>query len=201
MALLPGRSEVAEGVVLDDNLRVLRSLPDGCVDLVYVDPPFGTGQVRRLRSIRTGAGDRTRTGFGGRRYPFEVVSSYRYVDDMAFEEYLGFLYDRLAEIHRVLRATGSLYLHLDFHAVHHARLVLDDIFGPERFLNEIIWAYDYGGRRVTAGPASTTTSCGTPNPPRGPSTEPTSTVSPIWRLAWWGRRKRLPASSLLTRGG
>jgi site-specific DNA-methyltransferase (adenine-specific) len=146
VASAPGTGAVPEGVVQADNLNVLRSLPGACVDLVYIDPPFGTGQVRRLHSIRTGSGDRARTGFAGRRYPYEVVSSYRYLDDMALEEYLGFLYDRLVEIHRVLRAAGSLYLHLDFHAVHYARLLLDEIFGPDQFLNEIIWAYDYGGR-------------------------------------------------------
>jgi site-specific DNA-methyltransferase (adenine-specific) len=137
---------VPEGVSLGDNLSVLRALPDACVDLVYIDPPFGTGQLRRLDSVRTGAGDKARTGFGGRRYPFEVISSYGYRDNMALEEYLGFLYERLAEVHRVLRPTGSLYLHLDFHACHYGRLLLDELFGPERFLNEVIWAYDYGGR-------------------------------------------------------
>jgi len=121
-------------------------MPAGCVDLVYIDPPFGTGQARRLESIRTGTGERARTGFAGRRYRFDVVSSYNYSDGMALEEYLGFLYERLAEIHRVLSETGSLYVHLDFHSVHYVRLVLDEIFGAERFLNEVIWAYDYGGR-------------------------------------------------------
>jgi site-specific DNA-methyltransferase (adenine-specific) len=135
-----------EGAVLADNLSVLQSMPDGCVDLVYIDPPFGTGQVRRLQAIRTGAGTRARTGFGGRRYAFEVVSSYRYADEMALEEYLGFLYARLVEVHRVLRASGSLYVHLDFHAVHYVRLLLDEVFGAEHFLNEVIWAYDFGGR-------------------------------------------------------
>ena len=125
---------------------VLAGLPDGCIDLVYIDPPFGTGQVRRLGSIRTGAGTRERVGFGGRRYPFEVVSDYRYRDDMSFAEYLEFLRQCLSEVHRVLRPTGSLYLHLDFHAAHYARVLLDELFGPERFLNEVIWAYDYGGR-------------------------------------------------------
>lgn len=139
-------SAPAEGVVLDDNLALMRRLPSESVDLVYVDPPFGTGQVRRLQSIRTGSGDKTRNGFGGRTYNFEVVSAHTYRDDMALEEYLGFLQERLLEMHRILKADGSLYLHLDFHAVHHARLMLDEIFGPERFLNEIIWAYDYGGR-------------------------------------------------------
>jgi site-specific DNA-methyltransferase (adenine-specific) len=136
----------SETVLEGECLEVMRGLPSGSIDLVYIDPPFGTGQVRRLDSIRTGAGEKTRTGFGGRRYAFDVVSAHRYRDDMPLEEYLGFLHARLAEIHRLLRDTGSLYLHLDHHAVHHARLLLDEIFGPERFLNEIIWAYDFGGR-------------------------------------------------------
>lgn len=133
-------------VVLDDNLKVLRSLPSDAIDLVYIDPPFGTGRVRRLASIRTGTGSKTRTGFGNRTYTYDVVSARQYRDDMALDEYLAFLEERLVEIHRVLRSTGSLYLHLDFHTVHYARLLLDEVFGPERFLNEIVWAYDYGGR-------------------------------------------------------
>ena len=103
-AAKPG--SVPEGVILADNLGVLRAMPDGCIDLVYVDPPFGTGQVRRLDTMRTGAGSRTRLGFGDRRYAFEVVSSYGYRDDMSLEEYLGFLRERLVEVHRVLRQTG-----------------------------------------------------------------------------------------------
>lgn len=133
-------------VVLGDNLEVLRRLEAESVDLIYIDPPFGTGQIRKLESIRTGVGGRTRGGFGGRTYNFEVVSAHNYRDDMPLEEYLGFLYERLVEMHRVLNEHGSLYLHLDFHTVHFARLMLDEIFGPEKFLNEVIWAYDYGGR-------------------------------------------------------
>jgi len=132
--------------VLGDNLSVLRSMPGSCVDLVYIDPPFGTGHPQRLESIRTGVGERERTGFAGRRYRFDVVSSYKYSDEMTLDEYLAFLFERLAEIHRVLRETGSLYVHLDHHAVHYVRLMLDEIFGAERFLNEVIWAYDFGGR-------------------------------------------------------
>jgi site-specific DNA-methyltransferase (adenine-specific) len=135
-----------EGIVQDENMSVMARLPAECIDLIYIDPPFGTGQVRRLQSIRTGAGEKTRGGFGGRTYNFEVVSSHNYRDDMPLEEYLGFLYERLAEMHRLLRSDGSLYLHLDFRTVHFARLMLDEIFGSDRFLNEIIWAYDYGGR-------------------------------------------------------
>lgn len=130
----------------DDNLAVLKDLPCSTIDLVYADPPFGTGQTRRLNSIKTGIGGKTRGGFGGRLYSYDVVSSLHYEDDMPLEEYLQFLHQRLVEIHRVLKPTGSLYLHLDWHAVHYARLLLDEIFGPERFLNEIVWAYDYGGR-------------------------------------------------------
>ena len=135
-----------EGVLEEDNLTVMTRLPSECIDLIYIDPPFGTGQVRRLESIRTGSGEKTRNGFGGRTYNFEIVSGHNYSDDMPLEEYLGFLYERLLEMHRLLRRDGSLYLHLDFHAVHFARLMLDEIFGSDRFLNEIVWAYDYGGR-------------------------------------------------------
>jgi site-specific DNA-methyltransferase (adenine-specific) len=142
----PAGGGVREGVVLGDNLEVLRALPDGCVDLIYIDPPFGTGQTRRLDSIRTGSGTRTRVGFGGRTYRWETVSAHLYQDGMALDEYLAFLAVRLSEMHRVLAARGSLYVHLDHHAVHQVRLLLDEIFGPDRFLNEIIWAYDYGGR-------------------------------------------------------
>jgi site-specific DNA-methyltransferase (adenine-specific) len=136
----------AGGILLAPALDVLGRIPDASIDLVYVDPPFGTGQTRRLDSIRTGAGDRTRRGFGERTYRYEVASSLEYRDDMALEEYLSFLKAHLREAHRVLSDGGSLYLHLDFHSAHHARLILDEVFGPERFLNEIVWAYDYGGR-------------------------------------------------------
>ena len=135
-----------EGVVLGDNLDVLRRMPAECVDLVYIDPPFASGCVRRLERIRIGDGPRTRTGFRGRSYRWDVVSSHGYRDDMALDDYLAFLDVRLREMHRVLRSTGSIYVHLDHHAVHHVRLMLDEIFGAGRFLNEIVWAYDYGGR-------------------------------------------------------
>jgi site-specific DNA-methyltransferase (adenine-specific) len=65
---------------------------------------------------------------------------------MSLDEYLEFMWERLVEMHRVLKDTGSLYLHLDWRSVHHARFMLDELFGPERFLNDIVWSYDYGGR-------------------------------------------------------
>ena len=133
-------------IILAENLDILRSLPAASINLIYIDPPFGTGVVRRLDAISLRAGPKTRKGFGGRSYDYAVVSSQRYDDSMALDEYLEFLRIRLLEMHRVLTDNGSLYLHLDFRASHHARLILDEIFGRERFLNEIIWAYDYGGR-------------------------------------------------------
>ncbi len=129
-----------------DNLAVLESMPAGSVNLIYIDPPFGTGLVRSHRRIKTGSGEATRSGFGGRTYRYETISELAYRDDMPLEEYLAFLRVRLEHMHRVLTDDGSIYVHVDFHAVHHVRLLLDDIFGEERFLNEIIWAYDYGGR-------------------------------------------------------
>ncbi len=146
MAARRAAGGISNRVLLADNLEVLKGLPDGCLDLVYIDPPFGTGRVRQLDSIRTGRGERRRRGFGGRDYQFEVVSQLSFRDDMGRGPHLEFLYLRLLEIHRVLADRGSLYLHLDCRSVHYARLLLDQIFGPERFLNEIIWAYDFGGR-------------------------------------------------------
>ncbi len=137
----------ARGAVVEaDNLDVLAALPDGCVDLAYADPPFATGRQQRLASIRTGAGERTRRGFGGREYRYKVVQDLAFEDDLPLDQHLAALEARVKEVHRVLADDGSLYLHVDWRTSHHVRLLLDDVFGPERFLNEIIWAYDYGGR-------------------------------------------------------
>ncbi len=133
-------------VVEADNLTVLHAIPDGVVDLCYADPPFAAGGQRRLASIRTGEGAQTRRGFGGREYRYEVVSDLAYADDLPLDRHLAAIRERLVEIHRVLAPDGSLYLHVDWRTSHHVRLLLDEVFGPERFLNELIWAYDYGGR-------------------------------------------------------
>jgi len=134
------------GVVHADCLDTLRALPDACIDLIYIDPPFCTGNIQRMQRIRTGAGDGVRGGFGGRTYQFEVISDRGYRDDLPLPEYLDFLGVRLVEMRRCLTATGSIYVHVDWHASHHVRFLLDEIFGHERFLNEVIWSYDYGGR-------------------------------------------------------
>jgi site-specific DNA-methyltransferase (adenine-specific) len=143
-AVLAGRAPGA--VVETDNLELLAGLPDGCVDLAYADPPFATGGRQRLASIRTGTGERTRRGFGGREYRYEVVRDLAFDDGLPLGDHLKALEARVREVHRVLADHGSLYLHVDWRTSHHVRLLLDGVFGPERFLNEIIWAYDYGGR-------------------------------------------------------
>jgi site-specific DNA-methyltransferase (adenine-specific) len=134
-------------VYFGDNLPILRGLPDGLADLIYIDPPFNTGQTQRRTQIRTvpageSAGDRT--GFGGRRYSTVRVGMHDYPD--RYDDYLAFLEPRLREGYRVLAPHGTLYFHIDYREVHYCKVLLDGIFGRECFLNEIIWAYDYGGR-------------------------------------------------------
>ncbi|HVP14486.1 MAG TPA: site-specific DNA-methyltransferase [Terriglobales bacterium] len=144
--------DVVGTIHLADNLEVLPRLPAGSADLVYIDPPFNTGKARRrvsLRTVRSAQGDRT--GFRGRRYESVVLGTRRFAD--AFDDYLAFLEPRLVEAHRVLAADGSLYLHVDYREVHYCKVLLDRIFGRASFLNEIIWAYDYGGRPRRRWPA------------------------------------------------
>jgi site-specific DNA-methyltransferase (adenine-specific) len=139
-------------VVQGDNLSVLRQLPDACANLIYIDPPFNTGKRQkrsRLRTERDQNGDRT--GFKGQRYSTTVLGSHAFED--AFDDYLEFLEPRLREAHRVLVADGSFYFHVDYREVHYCKLLLDEIFGRHNFLNEIIWAYDYGGRPKDRWPA------------------------------------------------
>ncbi len=132
-------------IVLADNLAVLRSLAAGSIDLIYVDPPFNTGRTQTrtaLRTVRDAAGDRT--GFQGRRYRSEALGATSYADD--FDDYLAFLRPRLEEARRVLGPAGSLFFHIDYREAHYCKVMLDGIFGRKSFINEIIWAYDYGGR-------------------------------------------------------
>src|SRR3954464_5072124 len=119
--------------------------------MAYLDPPFNTGraQVRRTRAmVATVDGDRT--GFGGRRYATRLLAESSYRDE--FDDYLGFLAPRLEELRRVLHPTGTLYLHLDYREAHYVKLLLDELFGRECFLNELIWAYDYGAKPRTRWP-------------------------------------------------
>jgi site-specific DNA-methyltransferase (adenine-specific) len=138
-------------VVLADNLTVLRELPDASVDLIYVDPPFNTGQTRvleRLKTTRDDEGDRV--GFQDRRYRTIRLGQSRYVD--VHDDYLAFVEPRIVEFRRVLQPHGSLYFHIDYREAHYCKILLDFVFGRDCFLNEIIWAYDYGGRGARRWP-------------------------------------------------
>ncbi len=140
-------------IILGENLEVLAGLRDASVDLIYVDPPFNTGREQRrsrIRARRVPAGG-DRTGFGGRRYVSEPVASAGFADH--FDDFASFLEPRLLEAHRLLAPTGSFFLHLDPREVHYCKVMLDGIFGRECFQNEIIWAYDYGGRSKKRWPA------------------------------------------------
>lgn len=146
-----GENQLGE-IHLGDNLAILQSLPSASVSLIYIDPPFNTGLTQkrtRITARRSETG--TRNGFGDARYETTTVASPVYAD--TFDDYLAFLRPRLLEAHRLLAPTGSLFLHLDPREVHYAKVMLDQIFGRDSFRNEIIWAYDYGGKPRDRWPA------------------------------------------------
>ena len=139
-------------IVLGENLEVLRALPAGFARLVYVDPPFNTGQRqqrRRIRAQEDAAGERT--GFRGRRYRVTGLESASYTDRR--DDWLDFLMERLEASLRCLTPDGSLFVHLDPRESHYAKVALDGLLGRERFMNEIVWAYDFGGRGKRRWPA------------------------------------------------
>ena len=139
-------------IFLGDNLPVLRELPDASVNLVYIDPPFNTGRRQSRTQIRTERDDNgDRVGFMGKKYNTVKVGSRAYVD--LFDDYLAFLEPRLEEVYRLLKPDGSLYFHIDYREVHYCKVLLDAIFGRQSFINEIIWAYDYGARSRSRWPA------------------------------------------------
>lgn len=139
-----------------DNLQILQDrdrMPDGSVDLIYIDPPFNTGKSQRRTRIKVRQSKNgTRVGFGGRMYEITRVLGTQDYNDR-FGDFLSFLEPRLEEAYRVLADHGTLYFHIDYREVHSCKILLDRIFGRECFLNEIIWAYDYGGRSKTRWPA------------------------------------------------
>ncbi len=139
-------------VFLGDNLSILKNFADSSVQLIYIDPPFNTGHKQsriRIRTVESKDGDRT--GFQGKRYATEKIGESGYQDQ--FDDYLAFLEPRLKEAYRILVENGSLYFHIDYREVHYCKILLDGMFGRKAFLNEIIWAYDYGGRSKKRWPA------------------------------------------------
>ena len=138
-------------VLHGDNLTAMRQLSDESFQLIYMDPPFNTGRRQErhtMRNVRSEGG--SRVGFGGQSYATVKGTLYGYDD--SFEDYWEFLEPRLVEAHRLLRDSGTLYLHLDYREAHYAKVALDALFGRECFLNEIIWAYDYGAKSTKRWP-------------------------------------------------
>lgn len=128
-----------------DNTVILPQLETESIDLVYIDPPFNTGRLQEMNRVRTIASNNgDRTGFNDKRYETTKVSQYKYQD--AFDTYVDWLMPTLQEIKRLLKSNGSLFVHLDYREVHYVKIALDGLFGRYNMLNEIIWAYDYGGR-------------------------------------------------------
>jgi site-specific DNA-methyltransferase (adenine-specific) len=139
-------------VYFGDNLPILRAIPDSSIQLIYIDPPFNTGREQQRSKVTTKRNDSgNRIGFKGERY--ETVKSTVLSYDDQFANYWEFLEPRLVEAFRVLNESGTLYLHLDYREAHYAKVLLDALFGPECFLNEIIWAYDYGGKSKSRWPS------------------------------------------------
>jgi DNA modification methylase len=128
-------TEPQNRLILGDNLSVMAALLpeyEGKINLIYADPPFFTN---RKYPARIGRGEDSR-----KPNQWKLVDGYHdHWDDL--DSYLDFLYQRLVLMYRLLEPDGTLYLHLDWHADSYARLLLDEIFGADHLLNEIIWAY------------------------------------------------------------
>ena len=148
-------------VIHGDNVAVLPSLPDGRFTVVYLDPPFNTGRAQARQATRHEAADPPSTdaatraigtvsGFKGKAYR-RIRGDLLSYDDR-FEDYWGFLEPRIIEAWRLLADDGTLYLHLDYREAHYAKVLLDALFGRDAFLNEIIWAYDYGAKSKSRWP-------------------------------------------------
>ena len=139
-----------------DNLAILQQyVADESVNLIYIDPPFNTGKLQKRTEIEVeldAQGDRV--GFQGKTYRTHKGETIYYVDKFeSLDEYLQFLRPRFEEAYRVLHPHGSFFLHIDYRAVHYCKVMLDEIFGREAFMSEIIWAYDFGGRPKSRWPA------------------------------------------------
>jgi site-specific DNA-methyltransferase (adenine-specific) len=139
-------------IILGDNLDVLPTLPERFARLAYIDPPFNTGRTQKRERIRATASDAgDRVGFAGRRYAVERVASGAYADD--FDDFAAFLMPRIEASLRCLTPDASLFVHLDAREVHYVKVALDRLLGRDRFMNEIVWAYDYGARSKKRWPA------------------------------------------------
>ncbi len=146
------RHPSADEILLGDCLEILPRFADGSFQMIHIDPPFNTGRERTRKTLRAVPDERgDRTGFQGRRYATTLLAESSYRD--TFDDYLAFLTPRLEHARRLLAREGTLYFHIDYREAHYCKLLLDEIFGRECFLNEIVWAYDYGARTRRRWPA------------------------------------------------
>ena len=120
-------------VVYGDNLEYLKKMPAESIDLIYVDPPFNTGRRQERKRFHTAESG-------------EHVTEDTYGYNDSYDDLPAFLEPRMREAYRILKPTGSLFFHLDYREIHYCKVMLDRVFGRESFINEIIWAYDYGAR-------------------------------------------------------
>jgi site-specific DNA-methyltransferase (adenine-specific) len=139
-------------IYFGDNLEILKNLSDNSIPLIYIDPPFNSQKVQsrtQLKTTKDPNGDRI--GFLGTSYKTEEIGTKKYSD--SFDDYEGFIRPRIEEAYRILAPNGSLYFHIDYREVHYCKIWLDQIFGRDSFMNEIIWAYDYGAKSKSKWPA------------------------------------------------
>jgi len=146
-------TDVKLDVYQGDNLPILKRLPEAHFDLIYIDPPFNTGKQQKMTRIRTVRDDvgGDRVGFKGQKYRTVRVGSTEFAD--RFDDFIAVLEPRLVEAYRLLSSEGSFFLHIDYREAHYCKVLLDGIFGRDSFMNEIIWAYDYGARSKKRWPA------------------------------------------------
>jgi site-specific DNA-methyltransferase (adenine-specific) len=186
-------------VIAGDNALVLPRLPEGCFDLIYMDPPFNTGraQTRHTLSVAAAAdGSGDRVGFGGRHYRSRLLRTLSYDD--AFADYLAFLEPRLSRARELLAPHGTLYFHIDYREAHYCKLLLDEVFGRDAFLNELIWTYDYGAKPRRRWPAKHDTILVYVRTPGAHFFD--ADASRTWRPDWSAPRRRRAASGPPTCG-
>ncbi len=135
-----------------DALEVLPTLPAGFARLVYIDPPFNTGRAQRRKRVKvTSRAGGSRKGFGGKAYAVTEVTSASYPD--SFPDYVPWLLERVEVGLRCATPDASLFVHVDPRESHYVKVALDGLLGRRSFMNEIVWAYDFGGRSKKRWPA------------------------------------------------
>ena len=139
-----------------DNLEILREhIDDQSINMIYIDPPFNTGKLQKRAEIQVEQDDQgDRVGFQGKTYRTIKGKNTQYSDKFKdSDSYLRFLRPRFEEAYRVLHPHGSFFFHIDYREAHYCKVMLDEIFGRDSFMNEIIWSYDFGGRPKSRWPA------------------------------------------------